>query len=84
MDEKKFKEVQVKVERLKKIIDDLTTEKNKLEGALDSTKERLKKDYDIKSVNGLQKELANLEQELDALSESIEDKIKELENTFEF
>jgi flagellar biosynthesis chaperone FliJ len=84
MDEKKFKEVQVKVERVKKIIDDLTTEKNKLEGALDSTKERLKKDYDIKSVNGLQKELANLEQELDALSESIEDKIKELENTFEF
>jgi len=84
MDEKKFKEIQVKVERLKKIIDDLTTEKNKLEGAMDSTKERLKKDYDIKSVNGLQKELANLEKELDALSESIEDKIKELENTFEF
>jgi len=65
MSEEKLKEIESKIKRVKEDLEDKQKTKDNLQGKLDSLMERLKKEFELNSLDDANTELKVLEKEIE-------------------
>lgn len=72
------------LESLKKEIEDAKIEKARLEGQLKSVQERMRAEYNCRTVEDAQKKLTRMERDWDKLANTIETDFNELQEMYEW